>query len=76
MKRKRKPKHSEPTNNKLFTIEQACEYSGIGRSFLYQRIGAKQIKAVKAGKRIFVVRESLDKWIDNLPEANIKDYSK
>ena len=55
----------------LATIPDAVKLSGVGRTKLYQMIGAGEIEARKAGARTLVVVASLMAWLEALPPARI-----
>ena len=46
------------------TIEEACEATGIGRTKLYEEIGAGRVETMNIGKRRLVLVRSLVKLID------------
>jgi excisionase family DNA binding protein len=54
-----------------FTIADAAKASGLGRTSLYELIGAGKIEARKAGNRTLIPAESLRTYIANLPHAEI-----
>lgn len=54
------------------TIADAAKVSGIGRSSLYEAIGAGKIEARKAGGRTLILAESLRSFISGLPAADIR----
>lgn len=56
----------------LLTIPEACKQTGIGRSFLYERLADKSIRSVKAGKRRLVDAASLAAWAASLPTSPLK----
>lgn len=53
-----------------YTTEDALRIAGIGRTYLYELIKEKRIRAKKAGRRTLIVAESLHAWLDSLPDAN------
>jgi excisionase family DNA binding protein len=55
-----------------YTIADAVKVTGIGRTTLYELIGAGKIKASKAGNRTLVMADSLRDYVDSLPTADIK----
>jgi excisionase family DNA binding protein len=55
-----------------FTIAEAAKASGIGRSTLYELIGAGKVEARKVGNRTLIVAASLRSFLENLPPANIR----
>jgi excisionase family DNA binding protein len=54
------------------TIADATKISGIGRTTLYEAIGAGKIEARKAGSRTLIVAESLRAFLNSLPAADIR----
>lgn len=54
------------------TITEAAKASGIGRTTLYELIGAKKLDARKVGARTLIIGESLRNYIANLPTADIR----
>jgi excisionase family DNA binding protein len=54
------------------TIADAVKVSGIGRTSLYELIGAGKIEARKAGNRTLIPAESLRAYIAGLPLADIR----
>ncbi|ESQ83053.1 hypothetical protein AEAC466_14415 [Asticcacaulis sp. AC466] len=42
-----------------YRIDEAVKASGLGRSFLYERIAAGDLKSVKVGGRRLVLRDDL-----------------
>jgi excisionase family DNA binding protein len=54
------------------TIADAVKSSGIGRTTLYELIGAKKLDARKAGNRTLITAESLRRYVASLPAADIR----
>jgi excisionase family DNA binding protein len=54
------------------TIADAVKVSGIGRTTLYELIGAKKLDARKAGNRTLITAESLRNYVASLPPADIR----
>lgn len=54
------------------TIADATKVSGLGRTSLYEAIGAGKIEARKAGGRTLILAESLRSFIAGLPVADIR----
>jgi excisionase family DNA binding protein len=52
------------------TIQEACIYSGIGKTRLYEEINSGRLKARKAGKRTLILRSDLLEFLKALPSAN------
>jgi len=50
----------------VLTFDQACDYTGISRSYMYKLTAKGEIPFSKPrGKLIFFSREKLDKWLLN-----------
>jgi excisionase family DNA binding protein len=67
-----------PTSNIAYTLDQACEIVGLGKTKLYAEIKAGRLKIKKCGARSIVPRDELQRWLDNLPQSEpqvIPDYS-
>lgn len=51
-------------NKKVLTFDEACDYTGISRSYLYKLTSSGVIPYSKPnGKVIFFDKEKLDKWL-------------
>jgi hypothetical protein len=55
-----------------YTIHGAGKASGLGRTSLYEAIGAGKIEARKAGNRTLILADSLRAYIAGLPPADIR----
>ncbi|MFH4968297.1 helix-turn-helix domain-containing protein [Gaetbulibacter sp. M240] len=52
------------SNKKVLTFDEACDYTGISRSYLYKLTSTGQIPFSKPnGKIIFFDKEKLDDWL-------------
>jgi excisionase family DNA binding protein len=58
------------------TIADAVKASGIGRTSLYELIGAGKIDACKAGNRTLIPADSLRAYLASLPPADIRTKSR
>ena len=56
----------------LCSIPDAIVRTGLGRSFLYERLADGSIRSVKAGRRRLVDVASLNAWVASLPEQALK----
>ena len=56
---------------KLATISDFSRLFGVGRTMVYQLVGAGELRAVKAGRRTLIDVESASAWAANLPPAAI-----
>lgn len=48
-------------------IEEALAYAGLSRTMLYRLMVQKKIKVRKAGSATLIEKESLDRYLDDLP---------
>ncbi len=46
-----------------YTIQEACEALGVGRSFFYEMV-YPELKLVRRGRRVLVPVEELKRWMD------------
>lgn len=60
----------------LVSIPEACQRTGVGRSFLYERLADGSIRSVKAGRRRLVDLASLQAWAASLPQSELKQSEK
>ena len=52
------------TNKNVLNLDEACEYTGISRSYLYKLTAGGEIPFSKPrGKMIYFSREKLDDWL-------------
>ena len=51
----------------LLSILEVCQYLGMGKSWVYQRIRNGEIPRVKLGHNIKVRREALEEYLDHHP---------
>jgi excisionase family DNA binding protein len=49
------------------TIQEACAFSGIGKTKLYEAIASGRLKARKAGKRTLILADDLRHYLSSLP---------
>jgi excisionase family DNA binding protein len=60
----------------LLTIPEAMKRSGVGRSFIYERLAEGSIRSVKAGRRRLIDAASLTAWAQSLPTQALKQTEK
>jgi excisionase family DNA binding protein len=51
-----------------YTIREACEVSGIGRTSLYELLKTGTLRARKHGKRTLILDSDLRNWLASLPD--------
>lgn len=52
---------------KSFSIREAAECSGVGRTMLYAEIKAGRLVARKMGRRTLIAEADLERWLYQLP---------
>ena len=50
----------------LYSIPEAVEVTGLSRSFVYQLIKSGHIIVTKVGRRSFITRTELERFVDSL----------
>lgn len=50
-----------------YTVEAALAVTGIGRTKLYEEIGAGRLVSRKVGARTLILARDLEAWLSNLP---------
>ena len=56
-------------NKDVLTMEEACAYTGISRSYMYKLTSLEKIPHSKpAGKMIYFEREKLNSWLLRNPK--------
>ncbi len=55
-----------------YTVERACEVGGIKKTHLYGAIAAGRIDARKSGGRTLILADSLRRYVESLPPAEIR----
>lgn len=59
------------TNKSVLTLEEASDYTGISRSYLYKLTANGEIPFSKhRGKMIYFSKEKLDKWLLTNPSKS------
>ena len=55
-------------SKKAYTISQAVEALGLGKTSLYNQIKIGKIRPRKFGNRTLIPVSEIDKWLNELPE--------
>jgi excisionase family DNA binding protein len=48
-------------------VDEFCEMVGIGRSTFYKAVAAGDLKVRKYGKRTFVTKEEMMRFVESMP---------
>ena len=56
-----------------YSVDEACDATGIGRTKLYDEIQRGNLIAVKCGRRTVIRAEDLYKWLANLRRARVNN---
>lgn len=56
----------------VLTVAEACSAARTGRTSLYQAINVGHLRAVKRGRRTFVLADDLRRWLENHPAIEPK----
>jgi excisionase family DNA binding protein len=56
-----------------YTIEQAAEAAGVGRSTIYEEIRDKRLTARKLRRRTIITGDDLLTWLQSLPKVTGED---
>jgi len=62
--------HTDTLPNLTYGIRQACQVTGLSRSFLYQQISAGRLPTLKVGSRTLIAAADLQSWLDSYKEAS------
>jgi excisionase family DNA binding protein len=62
--------HMDPLPNLTYGIRQACQVTGLSRSFLYQQIAAGRLPTRKVGSRTLIAATDLQSWLDSYKETS------
>jgi hypothetical protein len=65
--RNRRTNHVANENRVAFSIAEVMALTGLGRDSLYHSIGEGKLVVRKHGRRSLVLRDDLQRFIDNLP---------
>ena len=51
------------------TIKQSVEAAGVRKTYLYEAIKRRELRARKAGRRTLILSDDLRTWLEGLPSA-------
>jgi hypothetical protein len=63
----------EPSGRIAYSIDEICKMSGLGRTFLYEEIGARRLIVTKAGRRSIVLYDDMVAWLAKLPKLTPRE---
>lgn len=49
-----------------FSVEEVTKMTGLGRTKIYEALQSGELKARKFGKRTIILKDDLNKFLDNL----------
>ena len=52
-----------------YSVPEAVQITGVGRSRLYQEIAAGRLRSVKVGRRTLIPANAIDEWLAALSLA-------
>ena len=52
-------------NKKLITVKEFVSEYGIGTNKAYEIVNSKGLPIIRLGKKILIVRDRLDEWLEN-----------
>lgn len=66
---------NETLSRLAYGISQACEATGMGRSFIYQEISEGRIPTFKIGTRTLIAADDLKTWLNSYrsSSSNVAD---
>ena len=53
------------------SIDRFCKLYGLGRTFAYEQIKERKLRAVKCGNRTLILRCDAEVWARSLPELGV-----
>lgn len=62
-------KKLQEVDRQAFSIAEVSSVSGLGRTKIYEAIGAGSLKARKCGKRTLILPDDLREFLTSLPQA-------
>ena len=52
-------------NKKLITVKEFVSEYGIGTNKAYEMVNSKGFPIIRLGKKILIVRDRIDEWLEN-----------
>jgi excisionase family DNA binding protein len=64
------PKITIPFSERpTLTVDEFCTMVGLGRSTFYKAVAAGDLKIRKYGKRTFITKEEMQRFVENMPSG-------
>ncbi len=63
---------AEPIRAAVLSVNDFCQWAGIGRTAFYAELKSGRLVARKFGRRTIVPMSEAEKWLDSLPVAGRK----
>ena len=63
-------------DKKTLTLEEACNYTGYAKSYMYKLTSGQHIPHMKRGKKIFFDKDEIDAWIRHNKIIDIQTKAK
>ena len=61
--------HAQSLSKAAYSIPEAVQITGVGRSRLYQEIESGRLRSVKVGRRTLIPANAIDEWLAALSLA-------
>lgn len=58
---------SMPSTSGAFSVNDFCQWVGIGRTAVYAEIGSGRLMAKKLGRRTIIPKSEAERWLAALP---------
>jgi excisionase family DNA binding protein len=59
----------------IYSVPEACSIACTGRTSLYEAIRSGALRAVKRGRRTFILPDDLRQWLETLPAVTVKSVA-
>ena len=60
-------------NCKIFSLAEAAKVMSVGRTFIFKEIRVGNLEAKRAGRRILITSDAIEKWLSKLPSRQASD---
>lgn len=61
---------AEPVRSGVFSVNDFCQWAGIGRTAVYAELKAGRLTARKFGRRTIIPVSEAEKWLESLPTVS------